>query len=72
MAAQIIFLAKEREVGCAGEMGSPTTPTARGVERRSQHTLENLSEMDFQEEKSILKRSLPKTRTILSFGCQSL
>ena len=69
MAAQIVFLAKEREVECAGERGSPTPSTARSVERRSQPTLENLDEMDFQEEKSILKRSLPKTRTILSFGC---
>ena len=69
VAAQIVFLAKEREVGCAGERGSPTPSTAWSVERRSQHILENLDEMDTREEKSILKRKLPKTRTILSFGC---
>ena len=69
VAAQTVFLAKEREVGCVGGRGSPTPSTARSVEKRLQLTLENLDEMVFQEERSILKRRLQKTRTILSFGC---
>ena len=64
----IVFLAKERRVGPAGERGSPTPSPARSVERRWQHILVNLDEMDTQEEKNIWKRNSQKMRTILSFG----
>ena len=65
----IVFLAKERKVAPAGERELHTPLPARSVEKRWQHTLENLDEMDTQEEKNILKRNLQKMRTILSFGC---
>ena len=64
-----VFLAKEGEVGCAGERGSLTPLPAKSVEKRSQHILENLDEMLIQEEKSISKRKAQKMKTTLSFGC---
>ena len=69
VAGLIVFLAKERKVAPAGERELHTPSPARSVEKRWQHTLVNLVEMDIQEEKSILTRSLQKMRTILSFGC---
>ena len=65
----MVFLAKEKREAPAGEKGSPIPSTAKSVERRLQHILENLGEMLIREEKSILKRNSQEMRTILSFGC---
>ena len=69
VAELIVFLVKEERVAVAGGKVSPTPCSVLSVEKRWQHILENLDEMDTQEERSILKRNLPKMRIIQSSGC---